>query len=507
MTSIPLRIRITLLVVATAALMVVIIIGSGALDQVDENIALDSLESAGEALETTDGELIRYGEDLKRRIADWAVVNEGGAFEDWRANDVPASISIVDVGGNSVPLEAVGAVEISSTVSCRASPGNIDCGSDSEGIDIGFWARRSVENRADLVSEGGPVVVHGFVVAGRTVEDSAEVLVRYEADPLLGADSDFSSGFFDIALVAIPLLLLGLGAVTWFSLGRALNPVASMIDQVEGIGADSLDQRVAVPAADDELKHLANTMNRMLDRLQGANDRQRQFISDASHELRSPITATSATLEVARARPDEADWEQVAAVVDEENNRLASLVDDLLLLARMDEDAGAASGGTSAERYAWAVDLDEICLAEAGRPHPVEVSVRVIEPARVVGNTATLTRAIRNLVDNATAHAKSAVWLEVDAQDHEAIVRVCDDGPGVPADYAEEIFERFVRVDESRVRNDHRSPMNHRSKNNGGAGLGLAIARRVAQNHGGRLELMDSQGPGAVFELSLPLAD
>ena len=470
--------------------MAALIVLAGGVDEVDENVALDSLESTGDALDITNERLTNFGEGLKKRIEDWAESEDGSNFSKWQTDQFPLSFDTFDSEGATTPLEARDGIEATSTLACVGSPSGIDCESDADGRQPDAWARQLVERRAELVAENGPIVVHGFVV---DAADGQQVLVRYEADPLVSTDSDISSGIADLALIALPLLLLGLGAITWFSLGRALGPVAAMIDQVDNIGADSLDQRIEVPAADDELKHLATTMNQMLDRLQGSNERQRQFISDASHELRSPITATSATLEVARARPDEADWEQVAAIVDEENTRLARLVDDLLLLARMDEDAVTSSPDHTAE-----VDLDEICLAEADRPHPVEVSVRVIEPARVVGNVSTLTRAIRNLVENGAAHATTSVWIEVDQQGEEAVVRVSDDGPGVAPEYAEKIFERFVRVDESRARNGSNS------QTNGGAGLGLAIARRVAQNHQGRLELTQHQGIGATFELALP---
>ncbi len=489
MRSIPLRARITLLVMVVTALMVAIVIAAGGLEDFDSSLTEDSLESAAEAVNATDGVLTEYGEDLRVRIERWAGSNGGSVFADWPIGLSPSNVMVLDQRGQAASLEATGRVDISRTFACRAAPGRIDCGSDDTRPELAAWARRAVEQRAEIASEEeGPIaVVHGFVVrdpAGR------EVLVRYEADSMVGSDTDITSGIDDIAIFGLPLLLLGLGAITWFSLGRALGPVGTMIDQVDRIGADSLDQRIAVPAADDELKRLATTMNRMLDRLQGASDRQRQFISDASHELRSPITATGATLDVARARPDDADWEHVAAVVDEENTRLASLVDDLLLLARMDEDAGS-----NATSYESAVDLEEICLVEADRPHPVEVSVRVIEPARVIGNVSTLTRAIRNLVENAAAHADTSVRIAVGVRGREAFVRVHDDGPGVPPEYAERIFERFVRVDESRVRNG-----------TGGAGLGLAIARRVAQGHGGRLQLVPDSAAGATFELALPRA-
>ena len=155
------------------------------------------------------------------------------------------------------------------------------------------------------------------------------------------------------------------------------------------------------------------------------------------------------------------------------------------------------------------VDLDEICLIEAERSHPVDVTVRVVAPARVRGDVSALTRVIRNLVDNAAEHARSAVRVEVDESGSDAVVRVIDDGPGVPPELAERIFERFFRADESRARTGGSD-----RSGGGGAGLGLAIARQVAERHGGSLTVVESPpggataggatAGGATFELRLP---
>ncbi len=484
MSSIPLRARITVLVVAFATTIVLLIVGLGGVQSVDSELAIDSFESTSEALAVADNDLATYGTELRTRIQEWADSGDSpNSFDNWEENTPGLVVRVVDEQGQMSRLDVEGDISLSNTTMCTGSPGSVTCDADDRGPEIITWAQRNVEARTNVVSEKRPVVVHGFVV---TDQSGNELLVRYEADVFATSTVEVTSGFEDLALIALPVLLIALGAITWLALGRALSPVAAMIDQVDNIGADSLHQRVEVPAAEDELKRLATTMNQMLDRLQGASERQRQFISDASHELRSPITATGATLEVARTNPDDADWEHVAAVVDEENGRLASLVDDLLVLARMDEHASRDGQG-------WTVDLEEICLAEADRPHHVEVAVRVIEPVRVTGNGAMLTRAIRNLVDNAAAHAATSVQIEVGHRGSEAIVRVHDDGPGVPPEFADKIFERFVRVDESRARGG-----------SGGAGLGLAIARSVAQNHGGRLELVRGSENGATFELGLP---
>lgn len=347
--------------------------------------------------------------------------------------------------------------------------------------------------RVTLLVLGAALLTGLLVVLSGGVESVEDSFVREtlestegELDGAVGVDVDTS--FDEVAVVFGALLLVGLTALTWFVLGKALSPVEAIADQVDRIGAGNLDQRVPVPEADDELRRLAETMNRMLDRLEQSDDSQRRFVSDASHELRSPITAIRATMEVAAANPDDADWQHTAEVVQEENDRLAALVDDLLLLARMDEQSAGGSISRMEE-----VDLEEICLEEAARPRPVEVSVRVVTPARVAGSAKMLTRAVRNLVDNAAAHAVANVWLEIEQTETAAHVRVRDDGPGVAPEVAEQIFERFVRVDESRVRDG-----------TGGAGLGLAIARHIAEIHGGQLVLEPSDGAGACFVMTLP---
>ncbi len=322
-----------------------------------------------------------------------------------------------------------------------------------------------------------------LVLSGETV---SLILVTSRLD-----STTTSSGIGGILLLVVPALVLMITAITWFSLGGALRPVESISAQVAQIGNDSLDQRVPVPPANDHLHHLASTMNQMLDRLEASRDSQRQFVSDASHELRSPITATKATLEVARANPDQTDWPQVASVLEEENSRLALLVDDLLLLAQLDEQQAAPR---------QPVDVDEICLAEAARPHPLPVAVRIISPARVDANPAMVTRAVRNLIENAAVHATANVEVKLDLlqtpEGSMAVVEVDDDGPGVPLENRARIFERFARVDESRNRDS-----------GGGAGLGLAIVHKVALLHGGTIEVGESEFGGASFRLSLPASD
>jgi signal transduction histidine kinase len=290
-----------------------------------------------------------------------------------------------------------------------------------------------------------------------------------------------------LLLVGVPLLLILVGGVTWSLSGRALRPVEAIRRQVSDIDAPRLGSRVPVPEAHDEVWLLANTMNRMLDRLEAAADAQRGFVSDASHELRSPLASLRATIEVAQAHPDRADWKRTSEAVLEEAVRLEHLVSDLLLLARADER------GLQMQRAD--VDLDDIIQAETDRLRST-TDLAVIchnEPVRVPGDPERLSRAVRNLVDNAARHAESEVSLSVRAIDGWAQVEVADDGPGIPAQDRRRVFERFVRLDESRTRDG------------GGTGLGLAIVQQISTAHEGRVEFLDVP-VGSLVRLRLPLA-
>ncbi len=291
-----------------------------------------------------------------------------------------------------------------------------------------------------------------------------------------------------VLLLSMPVLLVLSGVLAWLLAGRALRPVEAIRAEVAGVSAGDLDRRVPEPPFDDEIGRLARTMNEMLARLQSAQHRQRQFVSDASHELRSPIAALLAQVEVAGAHPELADWSAVSSAVAEEGSRLWRIVDDLLLLARSDE--GHLAPGTDD------IDLDDLVLAEAARLRTagkVAVDLGHVGAGRVVGDREQLRRVVRNLADNAERHARSLVTFELGTQDSWVCLVVADDGPGIPEDQRERVFERFARVDESR----------HRPA--GGTGLGLAIVREIIAVHGGTVAVAD-RAIGARIEIHLPAA-
>ena len=237
----------------------------------------------------------------------------------------------------------------------------------------------------------------------------------------------------------MPLLVAVVAVVTWLVVGRALRPVEAIRSRVAQIGAGDLHQRVPDPGTGDEVGRLAATMNRMLDRLQRSSERQRRFVSDASHELRSPLASLRTQLEVSLAHPEGADWPGVASGVLEEGVRMERLVDDLLALARADEGVVLA--------HTEELDLGEIVAEEAGRVEGLEVEADVAE-ARLRGDPQALRRVVRNLLDNARRHASSRIVLRVSLEGDEVVAVVEDDGAGIPEAEREQVFERFARLEE-----------------------------------------------------------
>ncbi|MCX4577584.1 HAMP domain-containing histidine kinase [Streptomyces sp. NBC_01571] len=305
---------------------------------------------------------------------------------------------------------------------------------------------------------------------------SKGALTVYAGAPL-SAEQGAVRTALTVMLIGFPLLLAVVAAVTWRVTRRALRPVEGIRSEMAAITAsEDLARRVPVPDTQDEVAGLARTTNETLAALETSVERQRRFVADASHELRSPIASLRTQLEVGAAHPELLD---VTGAV-EDTVRLQRLAADLLLLARL--DAGERPSGT---RF----DLTALAREEVSRRPGVTVEGA---SAEVVGSRGQLVRLLGNLLDNARRHARSRVAVTLRTEGPWAVLEVADDGAGVPADDRERIFERFVRLDEARSRDD------------GGAGLGLAIARDVALRHGGTLTVGEARGGGALFTLRLP---
>jgi signal transduction histidine kinase len=307
----------------------------------------------------------------------------------------------------------------------------------------------------------------------------------YTAASLEAADQTLSAVTVAL-LVGYPILLLVVALSARTAIGRALYPVEAIRTEVADIGERDLHHRVPESGTGDEIDRLAGTMNSMLARLERSTERQRRFVADASHELRSPVASLRTVLEVATAHPESA---TLQATVDDaltDTLRLEQLVADLLTLARLDDR------GNSSRREI--IDLVSLCVAELSRRNDPRIRTALPPEALIEADESLVRRAVANLVDNAARHAQSIVELSIERGSGEVALHVDDDGAGVaPAD-RRQLFERFTRLDDARARDE------------GGSGLGLAIVAEIAGALGGSVAVSDSALGGARFTLRLPAA-
>jgi signal transduction histidine kinase len=290
----------------------------------------------------------------------------------------------------------------------------------------------------------------------------------------LSDERDTTRGLAHVLAVAAPSLLIIVAATLWLLLGSALGAVTELRVGAESITDPASAERLPLPSSQDEIHHLAVTLNDMIDRLAAASARERGFIADAAHELRSPVAAMQTQLEVAVATGDSTARRELTEGALRDVERLAALVQDLLALARLE---------SASPLPAARVDLAALA-GVAGKG-----------PCVVRGDATTLSRAIDNLRVNAEHHARSRVAVSVSGSNGTVEVSVDDDGAGVAPQDRDRIFERFVRLDVARARTQ------------GGTGLGLSIVKATAQAHGGTVTVHDSAYGGARFTLSLPAAD
>jgi heavy metal sensor kinase len=333
------------------------------------------------------------------------------------------------------------------------------------------------------------------MVSGRYVLKDRALLVRlghseerlwHELRKLLGG-----------VAFGIPLALAAAGLGGYLLARRALAPVDAMRREAAEISAESLSERLPVENPEDELGQLARVLNQSLDRLQAAFQQLRRFTADASHELRTPLTAVRSVGEVAlqdKRAPEE--YREAIGSMLEEVDRLTRLVDSLLVLSRA--DAGQISLNRMrlplVEVVQEAVSLVEVLAEEKGQQVRVES-----EPAIAVSaDRLILRQALINLLDNAIKYSPAEARVNIrlgKRNPREIVVEVVDQGPGIPSEHRQRVFERFYRVDPAR------------SREQGGAGLGLAIADWAVKAHGGSLELESEEGRGSTFRIVLPTAD
>jgi len=314
----------------------------------------------------------------------------------------------------------------------------------------------------------------------------------------LHAQRELMEDIRDTFLWAIPIALL-LSAVGGYFLARkSLAPIASMASQARGMGAANLHQRLSVSNERDELGQLAQTFNQLLERLESSFEQQRRFMADASHELRTPVAILRGEAEVTLSRPDRspAEYRETLAILREESRRLAHIIEDLFTLARA--DAGQFPL-TLAQLY-----LDEVAAEALMRARSLAASkcinlTAAIEPnLPILGDESLLGRMLLNLLDNAIKYSppQTTVTLSCSRNDDQYVVSVTDQGPGIPKELQSRLFERFFRADKARSRVDGET---------GGAGLGLSIARWIAEAHQGQLTLARSDDSGCTFSATLPV--
>lgn len=291
-----------------------------------------------------------------------------------------------------------------------------------------------------------------------------------------------------LLLAATPFLVALVAVAVWILVGRSLKTVERIRRQVAEIDGRRLHERVEVPPTGDEIAALASTMNQMLDKLEQSDNSHRAFFSDASHELRSPLSTLVTTAEVASLDESGRTWLDMQQTVLNESSRMQSLVEDLLTLAKVDSH--------QLQLDVQDVDLEDVLDAEIKRLRTVS-SLQInaeLEPTRVRGDERRLMQVFRNLMDNAARHAKSTIMVGMERRPGEVVVSVDNDGEIISPEDRNRVFERFARLDASR------------SSDGGGSGLGLAITREIMVAHGGTVLAAESEG-WCRFQVILPVAD
>ena len=292
-----------------------------------------------------------------------------------------------------------------------------------------------------------------------------------------------------IAMIALPLFILLAAAGGYAIARRAFRPLDRITATAAAIGeAADLSRRVEVPPGDNEFTRLARTFNQMFERLERSFEAEQQFTADASHELRTPVSVIKSACEYAEKygeTPEER--EETMAMIHRQADRMSLLIEQLLRITRLDQGTGISLQEN--------VDLTEL-VRTACADQPREEGRLLVEAEAgisVRGDAALLTRLLQNLIDNGFKYGKPGghVWVSLRREAGEVLLSVRDDGVGIEKDQQEKVWQRFYQVDPSR-------------SGGSGAGLGLAMVRKIAQTHGGRVELESVPGLGSVFTLRLP---
>ena len=351
------------------------------------------------------------------------------------------------------------------------------------------WSFTNVEDTAvglEFDDEEGSWVVSGVQCVDASVCDTA----------IVGARRAAFLAFWTKRLAWFILPVLAAITIGWFAtrwlVGRSLKPVESMRQELDLITESDLERRVPVPQTTDELGRLGSSMNQTIDRLASSLDANQRFVADAAHELRSPITGVKAALEIEASKQVRPDGDAEPSLLDDSVNELdraSRLIDDLLVLAKRQGGAPARTD----------VDLDDLVRAAVNMVearHDGLTITKHIQPSRISADADAINRIITNLLENAARYGDGTIDVSLDTDAQAGVVRltVDDNGPGIAPEQQALIFERFARLDDSR------------SRATGGAGLGLAIARELAEQHQGTITVGSSSLGGARFAVELPAA-
>ena len=447
-----LSLRVRLLLVSTVALAVGLAIGV---------FALTALLRFG---------LVRATDDAAEKAADGvAALVEEGRLPDPIPSGATTVIQVID-GQGRVLAASAGTDRLVAALRPAELTAALDGPQTVSGASFGVLGPMRVVARS-----AGPATAPRFIIAG-----------------VPSGDIDDAVRIARTALIAgYAVLLAVLAAVAWKLIGATLRPVEALRSGAEKITGTGSADTLPVPSSADEIRRLAVTLNGMLGRLDSSRRRQRAFVADAAHELRSPLASLRTQLDVAMVTGTEPDTADLLAEVD----RLTALVDDLLILARADDAAPPATGIVDIAALA-----DDVVRRYPDARVPVTLAApgQVVVQARVEANTGALARVLANVIDNAVRYASSAVTVSVRQTPDGVLMDVGDDGPGIPEADRARVFERFTRLHDARDRDT------------GGSGLGLAIVAELLRQQGGSVRLDDAHPganpPGLLVSMLLPAA-
>ena len=419
------------------------------------------------------GTLLVYGQ--RSSLLDGLTTNA-----ELRADDIAAILAKGTLPSElTVPREDEGFIQI------LDQSGDVVASSDNIKGELALFAVLTpADGFARFTVKSAPVGDNSFRVVARRVNSLDGTFTIYVGHSLESVN-DSGRSLTALLLVGLPLLVLVMGFITWFTTTRALKPIETMRRDVESMTAGKLDERVTVPAPNDEVRRLALTMNDLIDRIEQAQRFQNQFVENASHELRSPLASLRVQLEVWRANTSEADSGLAREHLLSETIRLQLLVDDLLDASQISQNRSVSMG---------VIDLDDVIFDVVQRIRVTtrhSIKLGNVSAGQIRANLSQMERLVTNLVDNAVRHCVSVVSLGLAETDSHVVLTVADDGPGIPLADRRRIFDRFERIDDGRGRSE------------GGFGLGLSIVASIARSHDATVEVADNY-PGAMFIVTFP---